>query len=771
MSMRDLEQEQQRVNEVVAKMKLKSAALEQQAGAVKSEVVGIRQNFWEDVTINFDDAVEAAETFTSLKQQVELLAERERSHRHGNEQLKTLKRLQSSPYFGRIDFIENGEEEERIYLGVGSFYDEETEQFLVYDWRAPISSLYYDYGIGPAQYEAPGGTITGEMKRKRQFVIRNSHIESMFDTGITIGDEMLREVLGKQANTQMKSIVATIQKEQNRIIRNDTSRLLVVQGAAGSGKTSAALQRVAYLLYRYRGGLNADQIVLFSPNSMFNSYVATVLPELGEENMQQATFQEYLERQLGKHFDLEDPFTQMEYALSSKDEPGYPVRMASIRYKATMYFMRLIERYAETLREDGLIFRDIMFREEVLISAAQIHERFYSLDVSLSIPNRMQLIAEWLRTELKRLERVERKKPWVEEEMQFLDNDIYVRAYRRLQKKKEYSEQTFDDFRREEKLLATVVVQEKFKPLRRLVKRLRFLDAVAVYKQLFAPGFAEKFQMDLPEQWESMCKQTVEKVDRAELFYEDATPYLYLKEQLEGFQRNTSVRHVFVDEAQDYSPFQFAFLKNLFPLARMTVLGDLNQAIHAHAADNGFMAAQDLYGPKQTETIILKRSYRSTRPIIEFTSALISGGENIEPFNREGEKPSLTNVLKEQLAQRIMERVRSLQTAGHETIAVICKTASESKEAYNAMRDELQLRLIRKESASFEPGVLVIPSYLAKGVEFDAVIVYDASQYDIEDRKLFYTVCTRPMHELYLYASEEENPLLEGVSDELYIQG
>ncbi len=771
MSMRDLDKEQQRVDEVIAKMKLKSAALEQQAGAVKSEVVGIRQNFWEDVTVNFDDAVEAAETFTSLKQQVELLAERERSHRHGNEQLKTLKRLQSSPYFGRIDFIEDGEEEERIYLGVGSFYDEETEQFLVYDWRAPISSLYYDYGIGPAQYEAPGGMITGEMKRKRQFVIRNSHIESMFDTGITIGDEMLREVLGKQANTQMKSIVATIQKEQNRIIRNDTSRLLVVQGAAGSGKTSAALQRVAYLLYRYRGGLNADQIVLFSPNSMFNSYVATVLPELGEENMQQATFQEYLERQLGKHFDLEDPFTQMEYALSSKADPSYPVRMASIRYKATMHFMQLIERYIDTLGEEGLIFKDIMFREEVLISAAQIHERFYNLDASLSIPNRMQLVAEWLRTELKRLERSERKKPWVEEEMQFLDNDIYARAYRRLQKKKEYSEQTFDDFKREEQLLATVVVQEKFKPLCRLVKRLQFLDAVAVYKQLFTLGFAEQFQMDLPEQWEYMCKQTVEKVNRAELFYEDATPYLYLKEQLEGFQRNTSVRHVFVDEAQDYSPFQFAFLKKLFPLARMTVLGDLNQAIHAHAADNGFMAAEELYGPKQTETIILTRSYRSTRPIIEFTSQLISGGENIEPFNREGEKPSITNVLKEQLAQCIIERVRSLQSAGHETIAVICKTASESKEAYDAMRDALQLRLIRKESASFEPGVLVIPSYLAKGVEFDAVIVYDASQYWTEDRKLFYTVCTRAMHELYLYASEEENPLLAGVSEELYVQG
>lgn len=771
MSMRDLEQEQQRVDEVVAKMKLKSAALEQQAGAVKSEVVGIRQNFWEDVTVNFDDAVEAAETFTSLKQQVELLAERERSHRHGNEQLKILKRLQSSPYFGRIDFIEDGEEEERIYLGVGSFYDEEAEQFLVYDWRAPISSLYYDYGIGPAQYEAPGGTITGEMKRKRQFVIRNSHIESMFDTGITIGDEMLREVLGKQANTQMKSIVATIQKEQNRIIRNDTSRLLVVQGAAGSGKTSAALQRVAYLLYRYRGGLNADQIVLFSPNSMFNSYVATVLPELGEENMQQATFQEYLERQLGKHFDLEDPFTQMEYALSSKSDPGYPVRMVSIRYKATMHFMRLIERYVEAVHEEGLIFRDIMFREEVLISAAQIHERFYSLDASLSIPNRMQLVAEWLKTELRRLERSERKKPWVEEEMQFLDNDIYVRAYRRLQKQKEYSEHTFDDFKREERLLATVVVQEKFKPLRRFVKRLQFLDAVAVYKQLFAPGAAEQFQMDLPERWADMCKQTVEKVDAAELFYEDATPYLYLKEQLEGFQRNTSVRHVFVDEAQDYSPFQFAFLKKLFPLARMTVLGDLNQAIHAHAADNGFMAAEELYGPKQTETIILTRSYRSTRPIIEFTSQLISGGENIEPFNREGEKPSVTNVLKEQLAQRIIERVRSLQAAGHETIAVICKTASESREAYNAMRDDLQLRLIRKESASFEPGVLVIPSYLAKGVEFDAVIVYDASQYCTEDRKLFYTVCTRAMHELYLYASEEENSLLADVSRELYVQG
>ncbi|MED4729295.1 RNA polymerase recycling motor HelD [Aneurinibacillus migulanus] len=770
------QEEQQRVNRVVGQIGKQIDTLQRQVGEIKAEVVDIRKNFWDDVTVNFDDAHEAAETYASMKQQAEVLSERERSHRHAKERLTTLGRLLQSPYFGRIDFAEAGEKTERIYLGIASLLDENGEDFLVYDWRAPISSLYYDYPPGPAQYEAPGGTITGTMELKRQYVIRDSCIRSMFDTGVTIGDELLQEVLGKQANTQMKSIVATIQKEQNRIIRNERSRLLIVQGAAGSGKTSAALQRVAYLLYRYRETLQAEQIVLFSPNPMFNSYVSTVLPELGEKNMQQTTFQEYLERRLGKAFHLEDTFTQMEYTLSAMNEPGYAARIEGIRYKASSDFMETIERYVSVLGKKGMLFKDIKFRGEVILSAEYIKEQFYALDSALRIPNRMKLLADRLLEELKERARLERTKPWVEDEIELLDKEAYLEAYNNLRKKKRYTEDTFDDFEREQKLLAKMVVQKHFKPLQKRVKRLRFLDMVAIYRQLFTdPQYITQFTPDdeLPEHWVDICVQTTERLDRSVLAYEDATPYLYLQEQLEGFQTNTLVRHVFIDEAQDYSPFQFAFIKRLFPRSKVTALGDLNQAIYAHAVVNtGLSALSSLYEKEESEAFVLTRSYRSTRQIVEFTRGLVDGGEEIQPFNRDGNKPTVTQAADmTELARNVADRIRMLQAAGHRTVAIICKTARESRDAYEALNASIPLRLIGKETSSYESGVLVIPSYLAKGVEFDAVIIYNGSktQYEREsERKLFYTACTRAMHELHIYFVEEMSPFIYRAPSETY---
>lgn len=239
---------------------------------------------------------------------------------------------------------------------------EDNGTFLIYDWRAPISSLYYDGAPGPASYETPGGQITGTMELKRQFVIDNGEIEVMFDTGVTIGDELLQQVLSHSADDRMKSIVATIQKEQNAVIRNDRSRMLVVQGAAGSGKTSAALQRVAYLLYKYREVLQADQMLLFSPNPLFNSYVSTVLPELGEENMQQTTFQMYLEHRLGHEFQLEDVFSQTESLLNAPDGEEAYIRREGIAYKSSVAFLSAIRQYVNLLEHEGMLFKPLMFQ-------------------------------------------------------------------------------------------------------------------------------------------------------------------------------------------------------------------------------------------------------------------------------------------------------------------------------------------------------------------------------------------------------------------------
>lgn len=772
-----LQKEQKRVDRVTALIGQRLDELGREVSDIRADVVEIRKNFWDDVTVNFDDPHEAQETHASIKQQAELLSERERSHGHIQNQIKTLTRLRQSPYFGRIDFTEDGEAKaDCIYLGIASLLDEKQEDFLVYDWRAPVSSLYYDYPPGAAQYETPSGTIAGTIERKRQYMIRDGQIHSMFDTGVTIGDELLQEVLGKQADTQMKSIVATIQKEQNRIIRDERSRLLVVQGAAGSGKTSAALQRVAYLLYRYRGMLRADHIMLFSPNPMFNSYVSTVLPELGEENMQQTTFQEYLEHRLGKTFRLEDSFAQMEYTLTAMDEPGYEARMAGIRYKASVDFMRLIDRYVEYLGHEGMMFKDIKFRGSTIISAERIQKQFYALDPSLSLPNRIQLLADSLLEEVRARARLEKAEPWVDDEIGLLDKEAYLRAYKRLRQANRYTEESFDDFERERDLLAAMVVKERFKPVRARVKKLRFIDMPAIYSQLFVEATAIRCSVSVdeqPELWQEICTQTVDRIERKELAYEDAVPYLYLKEQIEGFQTNISIRHVFIDEAQDYSPFQFAFIKGLFPRSKMTVLGDLNQGIYPHTdREASFAPLLSLYEGEAAQSFILQRSYRSTKQISEFTRRLIAGGETIEPFNRNGEKPAVIRVAdKKDRVRCITELIGVLEARGHKTIGLICKTARESEEAYEALRHGVQLRLIKKETSSYEPGVLVIPSYLAKGVEFDAVIIYDGSQaqYGREsERKLFYAACTRAMHELHIFFTGKVSPFIAALPTDLY---
>ncbi len=753
----EVQLEQARVDETVKLIGRMIEERQAEALAVKGDIVDFRKNFWDDVTVNFEDAVETAETYASMKQQAEVLSERERSQKHMDKQIETLRRLESSPYFGRIDFTEQGyEQDEPIYLGIGSLFDEELQQYLIYDWRAPISSLYYDYGPGKVKYKTPEGQVNGEMTLKRQFIIRDGCIKSMFDAGVTIGDELLQEVLGNQASEHMKSIVATIQQEQNKIIRNEKARLLLVQGAAGSGKTSAALQRAAYLLYRHRGYLTADQIVLFSPNPMFNSYIAAVLPELGEENVEQTTFQQYLDHRFKAVYEAEDPFTQLEYVLTEKNNPEYPHRMDAIKYKSSKDFMNYIDRYVEKLGEGGIVFKSIAFRGDVLIAAKEIYKDYYELDHSISPANRMKLLVAKLLKRLTELGKAERKKDWVEAELELLDAVDFAEAYEMLGRKGKYNEGSFDDFQSERDYLAGAIVQKQFKKLRRKVKLLRFLNIDAIYRNLLAKTELSSEALHI----------SLNALDKGIILYEDAAPYLYLKEKLEGFMTNASVKHLFIDEAQDYSAFQFHYLKKIFPNCKMTVLGDYNQTIFSHhTAGKGFKPLADLYEEDEIETIVLNKSYRSTYEISLFTRAIIGGEHWIEPFERRGREPEFIQVDARQATVLAAKQIGLFQERGWTSIAIVCKTAEESLDVYKQLKPLVSsLKLIDKETVTFEKGIAVIPVYLAKGVEFDAVIINNASQtvYKEEESKLlFYTACTRAMHELCLFYEDELTALVK----------
>ena len=753
-------EEQERVDDVERVIEEQLEQAGGRADALKKDVVELRRNFWDDVTVNLDELDDVVETFASMKQQAELLAERERTHGQSYRKIRKLKRLRDSPYFGRIDFREEGENEaERIYIGTGSLLH--GEEFIVYDWRAPISSLYYDYAPGPAEYTTPAGIIDGTMELKRQFVIKNGRIEGLFDTGITIGDSLLQEVLSGHSDSAMKSIVATIQREQNEVIRNDSARILVVQGAAGSGKTSAALQRAAYLLYRHRDRLSADQVLLFSPNPLFNSYVATVLPELGEENMKQTTYQEYIQSRLWRQFEVEDPYAQMEYTLTRMADPEYETRMEAIRWKGGMEFKELLDRYADSLGSEGLIFKNIRFRGTVIISAADISKIFYGTDPGLVIPNRLQMTAEALLAKLASIERKERGEDWVLAEAELLDKEDYLDAFRSVQRENADHDETFDDYERERAFLEKVVVDKYFNPIRQAVKQLRFLNM----KKQYAEFFRRREVRGEHGSREALCDFTRKQVSKGVILYEDATPFLYLQDLIEGRKFNTQIRYLFIDEAQDYSPFQFAFIRQLFPHAKLTILGDINQAITPNAASGSLPGT----GEEGAEIITLLKSYRSTKQIVEFTKPILPGGERIIPFNRNGAKPVVAIMSNEnELITGAAACAEAMLERGNETAAIICKSEKEAKEVYECLRGSLDVHLLNQSMLSFEKGILIVPSYIAKGIEFDGVVIYNASEavYSREnERKLFYTACTRAMHELYVFSLGKLSPFMDEIPE------
>ncbi|WP_163971443.1 RNA polymerase recycling motor HelD [Oceanobacillus halotolerans] len=751
--------EQDRVNRVVKEIDQKAEALIEKSKGFKESVIDLRKTFWDDVTVNLDEPDDVIETQASIKQQAELLIQQETVHGKIDQQLKTLKRLKDSPYFGRIDFRENGEENaEKIYIGIASLMDQQEENFLIYDWRAPISSLYYDYPPGEAMYETVGGKITGEISLKRQFIIRQSNIMGMFDTGVTIGDEMLQQALGNNASTTMKNIVATIQQEQNKIIRNERSHILFVQGVAGSGKTSAALQRIAYLMYRYRDTLHPENVVLFSPNPLFSSYISNVLPELGEANVRQNTFLDYLKEKVGTSLTIESPFEQLEYVLTN--EEADPIRMENMNYKSSLAFKQLVDAYIDTLQEDGMRFKNVVFRKQVLISGEEIHDYFYQLDRSIPIFNKLEMVAKWIIRKLRQFQKKEKDKDWVMAEVELLDKEDYAKAYQETQT---VEDGEYTDL--EEDILRKWVVQKYVSRLIKRIKRFEFVHIVATYHDMFTRW---EPTLETPTNWGGITEITTKHLKDRFLTWEDAAPFAYFQDRIMGDNEDRSVRHLFIDEVQDYSEFQFAYIRYLFPYTRMTLLGDVNQAIYTYATKENPLNRDRLQ--QNHERITLSKSYRSTKQIVNFTKYFAPGNEEIIPFNREGNKPRIIQT-DHHTIEPLLERIHNLQEKGNETIAIITKTLQESKEIYNRIKEKIAIHIIDEETYAFHKGVLVLPVYLAKGIEFDTVIIPDASNghYAKEaDRSLFYTACTRAMHELVLLTSDQPTFFIQEAPDNTY---
>lgn len=756
-----LREEEQHLAFIMKEIDRQLAKLGEVARERRNKVVEVRKFMWEEIRHDRADWSAKLETAGDVVRDSLELARIERSYLSAQKAIEKLNLLHHSPYFGRIDFIEDGTDGRpmRIYIGLSTLMDDETLEPIIFDWRTPIASMYYDYALGRAQYDTMDGPVTGEITLKRQFKIANGRIEFVFDTGIQIGDDMLQMMLGKSSDDKMRSIVTTIQREQNRIIRNEEYPVLIVQGAAGSGKTSIALQRVAYLLYKHRKVLQSDQMVLFSPNPLFNDYISNVLPELGEENMQQTTFQDYAEHRLGRFLQLEDRYAQMEHLLTlSPDHPNKDTISASIGFKVSADFLAIINRYVDLLANERMPFKPVMYGKQVWMSEEQLRKQFYETYARYPIHARLERMAESMSELLPELEERQVKK-----------------LYQRLLKHPKYLG-TDDELMN----MSRNQVHKKVSAMHKFVEDWEFVDPLEAYKQLFrdenlfrtlAAGLA------VPSQWENIRQYTLLRLEQEGVVpYEDVPPLLYLYESITGFHSFNNIRHVILDEAQDYSPFQYEIIRRLFPRSNLTLLGDLNQAIQPHMRIESYDFVKDLFGHENTTIMRLTKSYRSTTEIVEFTKAMLPGGEAIEAFSRNGDKPLLIEVPNDpaERARRMVRDLMELREAGMNTIAVICKTAQESREAYEALLKAgapEELRLITKDDVKYSGGLVVLPVYLAKGLEFDAVIIHDASadRYGSEDeRKLFYTACTRPLHLLHLYYSGDVTSFIAEIDPVLY---
>lgn len=743
--------EQIRVDAVMAKLHQRLATIATQIKEAHQDTALIEQSYGDATKVNITEIDDRMETNAAVQQQKMMVARAVENETILSHEQNRLTRLSRNPYFGRIDITDEGTTE-TMYIGTGTFMDQDN-QFLVYDWRAPIASVYYNGTLGPVSYDTPVGKQTVTLDLKRQFMIEHGRITNMFDTNETVGDEILQAVLGNQTDDYMQNIVATIQKEQNDIIRDTSADVLVVQGVAGSGKTSAVLQRVAYLLYHARAALDADQMVLFSPNQLFANYISAVLPSLGEKNMRQATMYEFFAKRFnGLH--VQTLFERFEQDAANLPEATKRMR----RFKESAGYLDLVRDYANHVPVP--YFVDIMLNGEVFFSAKTIAKIYAKQPAAATAANKFLDTKNTLIRRLRTRIKLAAYEDWVQERLDLLSDD-QARAI--------LGDKEFADGDQEARYIAEAVVADAFAPVYDAIYNDYFLDEYQEYQRFLdtvcAPGVD-------PEVWSAMTQAYANDLEAHQLRLEDAAPILYLRNTIAGSGQNHQIQYLFVDEMQDYSMCQLRYLHYAFPKAKLTLLGDAKQDVFtANYRPSDFIhEMKQVFAGMKVELISLNKSYRSTRPITNFGKALLPKSDHILAFNRDGEKPRVLTVTQDAAMAALTQLTNTLLRSNH-TVAILTKNHAAATKLFATLKIDTPTHLLSPADHTMHSGCLILPVYLAKGLEFDAVIGWDVSKatYGTEaDRDILYTLTTRALHQLILIGIDAPSPLVAELSSELY---
>ena len=665
---KDWQEEEKRLDKVLDIIRRKISELGAELYEEEEKQLEFKKFLWESHTDM--DPTEMKTMMSNNDVEISIIMKR-------GEYFQKLFKIQNKPYFASIIFTDDKEKrKETIYIGIT--HVEENLEYYVHDWRSPICNLYYDYETGPSQYIAPEGTIKGIINRKRQYIIENAKLINIFDNSINIDDELLQKVLAKDTDEKMKNIVNTIQKEQNQVIRNTKDKNLIVEGIAGSGKTSVALHRVAFLLYKIEN-LTTEDILIFSPNKIFTQYISNVLPELGEKNTKETSYHEYLMHYL-KEFKEIETFTH--FIEKYYQDKTIPYEL--ICYKQSDNITKDIDNYLEeyinnTHFTKDLINRDYEITKEELNQLLHIRYKHFPF--------------------FKRIDTIATK----------LCDKFY---YGKMTKKKSLYKVLLDSLNIEK-------------------------NYINIYNNFYQSKYSKI--------------KTNQKmiINKKQINYEDATLLIYIKFYLDEIDYNTSIKQIVIDEAQDYTKTEYLIIKKLFRNANYTILGDVNQTINPYYKYQSLNSITTIFN--NSKYIELLKTYRSSPEIIEYTNKILNLN-HISAIRRHNKKEVIERTITNNLNKSLIEDIKNLSKE-YKSVAIITKSTIERDYIYSQIRDKIQINKMEDTTQEFKRNLVILPSYLAKGLEFDAVIVYTTKEYPYEEHEkyLFYVACTRCQHQLIIY--------------------
>lgn len=710
----ELEFEIKRLEETISLAQKQLNQARQRNEENKSDIISAKKELREDAANSISGlwTSDGFEALAELSQYMNPITSKIADYEAVENKIVQLENLIKSPYFARIDFkYEDEDLPEKIYIGRSYLRKDNSYESYVYDWRSPIASVFYRFGPGQAFYDAPGGSITGEVHLKRQYEISNGVLEYYFDADVQIVDEFLRKLLSQNTSSKMKTIVESIQKEQDIVIRDMENDLMMVQGVAGSGKTSIALHRAAYLMYQGQAAkLSANNIIIISPNRLFEQYISNVIPELGEENVVSVVFEEILtsilrtQRIQSRNQLLENLITDSGYRAVIK---------SSIEFKTSHIFMEILNQLINDIPHRWMEFEDIYYDGQCMVTKEILKEKM-SERIETPFVIRLQQLEDFIEDLLYNSKRMHLKGFLKKEIMNYAELDL-MNIYKGLIRDKEY-----------------------------------------FY------GLAK--DIELPDCIDDILKYTQENLETNVLYYDDAVALAYLNLKINGASNYKHIKQVVIDEAQDYYPLQYEIFNLLFTNAKYTILGDINQTLEKKEDLTLYEQIKKILNKKKSSLAIMDKSFRCTNEILMYSSKFTTQSFEVKSFNRKGEEPKVY-VGAEQLLLNdlIISEIKVCMEKGYRSIGLICKTEKNAISLYNFLKDRIDVQLINSESTEDLQGVFIIPVYMSKGLEFDAVLICDtdSSNYHSEDdKKLLYIACTRALHKLSLFCKGEANPLL-----------